>query len=222
MIKELIQTKKGIIFDLDGTLTLSQQFHYEAYATVFREYGITYTRSEDAKLYGGQGSEKIFPQVFAKRGKPLRKSEIQKLVDRKREIYSQMIETRRIEVVPGIKEFAESLKKQGKKIIVATGNRLNSAKIILKRTKLDSFFPDIVSIEEVEKEKPAPDIFLEAVKRCELTPAECLVFEDAINGIQAAKAANIDCVALTTQYSEEKLQEAGAKIIIKDYTELSS
>jgi len=151
--------KQGYIFDLDGTLALSQHFHYVAYNIVLKEEGIMYTREEDLALYAGQGSEKIFP-------------------------------------------------------------RRNPTEIILRKTGLQHFFPKILTIEDSKKPKPGPDIFLLALTELQLESNQCIIFEDAVNGIQAALASGIECIGVATNVSEKKLKAAGAVKVIQDYTEL--
>ena len=83
------------------------------------------------------------------------------------------------------------------------------------------YFPDILSIKEVSRGKPFPDVFLEAARRLECAPSECVVLEDAINGVVAAKAAGIRCIAFETTTKKEDLLKAGASVVLKDYTELT-
>lgn len=213
---------QGYIFDLDGTLALSQQFHYQAYSIVLAEEGITYTREEDIALYAGQGSEKIFPHIFRKHDRPITTEKTHQLVQRKREVYQELIENDPIDPVPGVKEYLDQLTEQEKKIIVATGNRRDPSEVILKRTGLDSYFRDIVTIEDVSEPKPSPETFLLALSRLQLDAKECIIFEDAANGVEAAKASGVYCVGVSTNTSAERLQQAGADYVITDYREFLS
>ncbi len=212
--------KQGYIFDLDGTLALSQHFHYVAYNIVLKEEGIMYTREEDLALYAGQGSEKIFPAVFKKNGRRITAKKTLQLVHRKREAYQELIENEPIKSVKGIIQYLEKLQKQKKKIIIATGNRRNPTEIILRKTGLQHFFPKILTIEDSKKPKPGPDIFLLALTELQLESNQCIIFEDAVNGIQAALASGIECIGVATNVSEKKLKAAGAVKVIQDYTEL--
>lgn len=211
---------KGYIFDLDGTLALSQHFHYEAYAIILKEEGIPYTREEDIAFYAGQGSEKIFPMIFEKNGRFLTAEETDYFIKRKREVYQKLIESEPIQAVPGVHEYLEELRTLGKKMIVATGNRRGPTEIILKKTGLEHFFSKAVTVEDVQEPKPAPETFLLAARELQLEPNECIIFEDTINGIRAAKASGITCVAVSTGTEAEKLKEAGADKVIQDFREL--
>jgi beta-phosphoglucomutase family hydrolase len=212
---------KGLIFDLDGTLTLSQQYHYQAFAKVFKKYGITYTKEEDKYEYAGKGSRCTFPEVFAKHGRKLTDEEIEKLSNEKKEVYDRIISKAKIKGVPGVKTFLERMKKHGRKMIVASGNKAESIDFILKKTKLRKYFDVFITNKDVKKSKPAPDIFLAAAKKLGLKPHECIVFEDAVNGIHAAKAGGIPCVALATGIRKKDLAAAGAKMVVTDYNSIS-
>ena len=211
---------KGLIFDLDGTLTLTQQFHAQAFGEVFKKYGINYTTDDDLR-HSGEGSRQIFPRIFAEHGINITEKQIEQYSEEKKVIYSQIIANAQIETVPGIKKFLERMKKQGLKMIVASGNKLEAAETILKRTKIREYFQEIVTNKDVEKSKPAPDIFLKAAEKLNLKPAKCCVFEDSINGIIAAKTGKIPCIAITTGTESAKLKKAGAKFTVKDYNEIT-
>jgi len=211
---------KGYIFDLDGTLAISQHFHFEAYRKVFAENNIIYTKEDDIALYAGQGSEKIFPHVFAKHDRSLTTEQVQQLIQRKRAIYKNLLETSDISPVAGIQQYLQKLEAEDKKIIVATGNRFAPSKTILEKTDLAHFFTKLVTIEDVTEPKPAPETFLLAMNELELEPEECIIFEDAVNGVKAAKAANMYCVAVTTGTPKDDLERAGADTVIDSYEEL--
>lgn len=210
---------KGLIFDLDGTLTLTQQFHAMAYAEVFSKYGIKYTR-EDDYAFAGQGGHCIVPETFAKHDRKITPEEEEQIINQKKQVYDRMLAENTIEAVPGIKDFLTRMKTQGLKMAVASGNRLDSIEIILKRVGIRDFFEVIVTNQDVQKSKPAPDIFLKAAEKLGLKPEECIVFEDAINGIQAANAAGIKCIALTTGLPKTELLAAGAKEAVESYNQI--
>lgn len=210
----------GYIFDLDGTLALSQHLHYEAYSKVLDEEGIHYTREEDIQLYAGQGSEKIFPQIFKNNGKEITAEKVGELVERKRKVYNQLIEESTIEPVPGVTEYLEMLTDRKAKIIVATGNRREATTIILAKTKLQKFFTQEVTIDDVKEPKPSPETFLTAANLLHVDPNKCIIFEDAVSGVRAAKASGSYCVGITTGTEAEKLLSAGADEAIKDFRTL--
>lgn len=208
---------KGFIFDLDGTLTFSQKFHFLAYAEIFKRYGINYTIKEDLEEYSGQGSKNIFPKVFAKHKKKFTAADLKYCINEKKKLYSKLIAKSKIETVPGIKKFLYEARKNKLKIIIATGNKLAATKKILQKTGLNKYIKKIISTSEVKNPKPAPDIFLLAAKKLGILPEECIVFEDSLNGITAAKEGNMYCIGLTTGISKKKIKKAGANLIIDNY-----
>ncbi|MCA9373551.1 MAG: HAD family phosphatase [Candidatus Gracilibacteria bacterium] len=217
-----IRDAEGYIFDLDGTLAVSQHFHFEAYRQLFAENGIEYSLKDDVSLYNGQGSEKIIPHIFEKHDQKLSTDQVREMIMRKRNIYKELIENSEIQPVPGAEKFLNILSAEKKKIIVATGNRLEPSKKILKKIGLEQFFKNIISVEDVSEPKPSPETFLLAMNELGLEPKQCIIFEDAVSGVRAAKAANMYCVGITTSTEKERLAHAGADKIIADYTELLS
>ncbi|HMR01046.1 MAG TPA: HAD family phosphatase [Candidatus Gracilibacteria bacterium] len=215
-----IRDAEGYIFDLDGTLAVSQHFHFEAYRQLFAENGIEYSLKDDVALYNGQGSEKIIPHIFEKHDRKLSTDQVREMIIRKRNIYKELIEKNDIQAVPGAEKFLNLLSAEKKKIIVATGNRLEPSKKILKKIGLEHFFKNIISVEDISEPKPSPETFLLAMNELGLEPKQCIIFEDAVSGVRAAKAANMYCVGITTSTEKERLMRAGADKIIADYTEL--
>jgi beta-phosphoglucomutase family hydrolase len=212
---------KGLIFDLDGTLTLTQQFHADALREVFlNDYGINFTQAEDQEKYSGRPSSYTCEQVLKEHGRNPSPEEIEKCTTKKKEIYNRILAEREIVLVAGAKDFLDATTKKGLKMIVATGNKSEFTKIILQRAGIAKYFDDnIASQSDVKNSKPAPDVFLLAAEKMNLKPEECVVFEDSLNGIQAAVAAHIPCVALTTAEKKEALLKAGATVTITDYTD---
>ncbi len=223
-IQQLLSSAKGLIFDLDGTLTLTQQFHAQAFAEVLKKNGLKYTEKDDLR-YAGKGSHCIFPEFFAEHGRTITEEQIADFSEQKKQAYDRIVNTAKIKSVPGIKSFLKKMQREGKLMIVATGNKLESVKIILEKTGLEKFFQGIgnpadrliITNKDVKKSKPAPDIFLKAASVLGLKPAECIVFEDSLNGIAAAKAGKIPAIGLATGLPEKELKKHGAKFVIKNY-----
>ncbi len=211
---------KGLIFDLDGTLALSQQYHVQAFAEVFKRHGLTYTAEDDGR-YAGKGSHCTFPEFFAEHGMKITPEQVEQYSKEKKEIYDRLIADATIQLVPGEKNFLENMKSRGMKMIVATGNKIDAAKLILSKIGILEFFQEIVTNSEVKHSKPFPDIFLKAAEKIGLKPEECVVFEDAVNGVQAAKSGHIRCIALLTTTPEKILADAGADHIVHNYDEVA-
>lgn len=212
---------RGLIFDLDGTLALTQQFHYQAFSQVFAKYGITYTENDDLYKYAGMGSGVIFPTVFADHGLMLTPEQIKQYSDEKKEIYDRIIHSEKIEPVAGVVDFLKRMQSRGYRMCVASGNKLESIEYLLDALHIRTFFEFIVTNKDADKPKPSPDIFLTAAKKFGFEPEECVVFEDAVNGITAAESAGMTSVGIASRIPEMDLRNVGADIVVNNYNELS-
>lgn len=207
---------------MDGTITLTEPLHHKAFSTVFKKYGVDFTYEEEITKYAGGGSKNIFTKVFAERGVKVTDEEIEKCMAEKKKLYTKIVQEAQIPVVSGITTFLEMTEKAGLKRIIATGQSdLIAVRFILEKVGLSNFFSNIVSITEVAHGKPAPDVFIEAAKRLGLPKDKCVVFEDAINGVSAAYAAGIRCIALETTTKREDLRAAGASTVVKNYLQIT-
>lgn len=214
--------KKAVLFDMDGTITLTEQFHIRAFTELFAKEGITYDPVAHMKVYAGSGSKLILKDFFSKHGRDLSAEEIAHFVEVKRDLYTKLVQENEIPFVKGVHEFVDHIESLGLKKIIATGNGdLNAVRYILKKINLDSHFPYIISIAEVAHGKPFPDVFIAAAQRLGVTADECLVLEDSANGVAAAKAANITSIAFETTTANEELLKAGASLVLPDYTHIT-
>lgn len=213
---------KGIIFDMDGTITLTEELHHRAFSEIFKKFGVEYSFDTHVRRFAGAGSELTFKTIFAERGKSLSPQELEKFMAQKKELYTKLVQESDISTVPGVHEFVKRVSEKGLRRIIATGNsNLDAVRFILEKVSLSEYFPDILSIKEVARGKPFPDVFLEAAKRLGCEASECVVLEDAINGVTAAKAAGIRCIAFETTTGRDDLLKAGAEKVLKDYFELT-
>jgi beta-phosphoglucomutase len=213
-------TVKGLIFDLDGTVTLTQQFHAKAFGIVFKRHGLDYTETDDAR-YSGRGAHCTFPEFFQEHGIALTPEQVEEYAAEKHAEYRKIIRSAEIKTVPGVVKFLERQKARGMKIAMATGNRVENADELLTRANIKHYFEEIITNRDVKKSKPEPDIFLKAAERLGLKPDECLVLEDAVNGVTAARKAGMRCIATDKTTPKEKLLEAGAERVIGSFEEVT-
>ncbi len=213
---------KGVIFDMDGTITLTENLHHQAFAAIFKRYGIHYSLQDHLARFAGAGSKAIFTTIFAENRKKMNEGDREACIQEKRDLYTKFVQETEIKTVPGAPIFIKRIHDAGLKNIIATGNsNLDIVRSILKRVGLDVYFPDIVSITEVAHGKPFPDVFLEAARRMGCAPNECVVLEDAVNGVESARSAHIRCIAFETTSKKEDLLKAGASLVLPDYTFLT-
>ena len=204
---------RGVIFDMDGVLLESEPFLAEAAAKMFAEKGCQVDPKEFTPFFG-MGEDHLLKGVADAHGITL-DPEADKA--RTYAIYLEVIHGR-IEALPGVFDFIASCK--GHKLPIALASSADRVKVDgnLAEIKLPpETFDAMVTGSDVAKKKPAPDIFLEAARRLGLDPATCLVVEDAIVGVAAAKAAGSRCLAVSTNFPREKL--AAADWVVTDLSE---
>ena len=195
---------KGVLFDMDGVLLDSEQFICEAAIKMFKEYGVD-AQPEDFIPFVGAGENRYVGGVAEKYGIT---EDVQKLKARTYDIYNE-ITHKKLQPLDGAVEFIRHCKDKGLKTAVATSADHIKLMINLREIGVPvETFDATVNGLEVEKKKPHPDIFIKAAELLGLSPRTCLVVEDAVNGVEAAKRAGAKCLALTTSFSEKELSEA--------------
>ena len=195
---------KGVIFDMDGVLVDSEMYIREAATRMFAEHGLI-VQPEDFIPFVGAGENSYIGGVARKYGFPV---DINRDKARTYEIYRDIVKGR-LQPLAGVREFIRRCRERGLKIALASSADEVKVMINLNEIKLPpETFDAIVTGLDVEKKKPDPEIFITAARRLGLSPSECLVVEDAVNGVAAAKAAGARCLAVTTSFTAEQL--AGA------------
>lgn len=205
------------IFDLDGTITASPELHLLTFNEVLKEYNIKIDRKTWFSLYEGTGAKHIFEDLLAKRGL-LSKVDVEGLRKKRRALFRDLA-MKQLIPVKGFANFLDQLEELRVPCIVATNGNDENVKLslqILKITELPR-----VTADEAGSLKPSPDVYILACKRIGKSPEECVVFEDSVYGVIAAKRAGCYCVALLTTTERTLLEDAGADLIVKDYNGIS-
>lgn len=205
-------TPAAIIFDMDGTLVDSTDADFFAWQKLFADYGVQLDREQYFSWLG------IRSWDLVKNRLNLEESAIQQALDKKMYYFTEEVKHKGIATIPYATEFLEKLNHFEGKIALATSSRRQKMKMVMEQTGLLKYFKVIVTGEEVQNGKPAPDMFLLAAQRLNVPPAQCLVFEDSKSGVRAAKNANMKCIAIATTHTPEFLQEAD--LIINSFQEL--
>jgi HAD superfamily hydrolase (TIGR01509 family) len=197
-------TTRAVIFDMDGVLTDSEPLINEAAIAMFKEKGLT-VQPDDFIPFIGAGEERYVGGVAEKYNFPLDPAAGK---HRTYEIYFDLVPTK-LETFPGVLELVETCRNAGLRVAVASSADRNKVAVNLQKIGLPiEAWDAVVSGELVEHKKPAPDIFLLAAKTLGVKPAECVVVEDAANGIQAAKAAGMRTVGVAHTLPAEHLRAA--------------
>jgi HAD superfamily hydrolase (TIGR01509 family) len=200
----LVKLVKAIIFDMDGVLTDSEPLINAAAVAMFRERGWV-VQPEDFLPFVGTGETRYIGGVAEKYGIHLDIIEAKK---RTYEIYLELV-PKELHAFPGAQDLVQRCRRAGLKVAVASSADLIKIEANLRQIGLPPETWDaIVSAEDATHKKPAPDLFLAAACRLNVTSAECVVIEDAVNGIQAAKAAGMRCVAVAQTFPAAQLTAA--------------
>jgi beta-phosphoglucomutase len=193
----------AVIWDMDGVLVDSGEAHYEAWARLFREEGIPYTREQFLQAFG-QRNDRILRTLL---GPDLPEDRLRELEARKEAYYRALIPSR-VRLLPGAWELLHALREAGARQAVGSSGPRANVEATLAALDLGPFFGALVAAEDVREGKPAPEVFLVAAERLGVPPARCVVLEDAVAGVQAALAAGMRCVALTTTRPAHELAAA--------------
>lgn len=192
---------KAIIFDMDGVIVDTEKYHEKAYQKVSRRLGFSLTDREVLHFKGVTAPE-IFYCLFRKHKI---KRDAEKYALLKDKVYRSYLKN--LKALPGVINFINQLKKVKVKIAIASsGSRLN-VNFILKKLRLRRKFNAVVNGDQVKKGKPNPEIFLKAARKMKVKPKECVVIEDSVSGIKAAKRAGMFCIGVTTTLNRKYLKE---------------
>ena len=194
----MLNNKKAVIFDLDGTLIDSMWMWRDIDIEFLGRYGIELPVDLQSSIEGMSFSETAmyFKERF----------EIPESVDWIKEEWNRMakdIYTNKIPLKEGTKEFLQFLKNKGMKMGIATSNSIELVTIVTEKLGIREYFDEIHTSCEVKQGKPAPDIYLYVAKTLDVKPEQCLVFEDVIQGIMAGKNAGMEVCAVWDSYSED-------------------
>lgn len=185
---------KGFIFDLDGVITDTAELHFQAWKTLSEEIGWDFDRSVNENLRGVSRMDSI-KIIMNHNNASIKEDSLINLATKKNDIYVDSLnQLTHNDFLPGAKELLVELKNEGYKIALGSASK-NSSKV-LKQLDATQFFDIIGDGNSVKKSKPAPDIFLFGAEKLNLKPEECIVFEDAESGIDAAIAGGFYSVGI--------------------------
>lgn len=182
----------AFIFDLDGVLTDTAEYHYQAWKRLAEEEGIAFDRRDNEKLRGVSRRDSL---LFLLRGRAATEDEIAAMMERKNSYYVALLhQMGREALLPGATEVLTAVRNMGYKTAVASVSK--NTHTVLERLDLTGYFDAVADGYSVARAKPAPDIFLFAAAALKVPPAECVVIEDAEAGVEGALAAGMLVVGL--------------------------
>ncbi|MGM0438489.1 MAG: beta-phosphoglucomutase [Bacillota bacterium] len=185
---------KAIIFDLDGVVTDTAEYHYKSWKTSLKEEGINFTKKDNEKLRGLSRRDSV-KTIAQTKDIYFSKQKEDEIMYKKNNYYQEIIvDLDKEDMIDGIYEILLELKNEGYKMAVASASR--NAKQVIKSLELDDFFEVIADGNSVNKSKPAPDLFLFTAKEMGFKPEKCLVIEDSKAGVKGAKKAGMKVVGI--------------------------
>ena len=190
----MIKGIKGAIFDLDGVIVDTAKYHYLAWKRLANELGINFTEEQNERLKG-VSRMKSLEILLDIGGLKLKEEEKVALAAKKNEWYVGFVKNMdKSEILTGAREYLEKLRAEG--VRIALGSASKNAVMILKNLEIVNLFDVIIDGNKVSKAKPDPEVFLTAAKELGLKSEECVVFEDAEAGIEAAKSAHMKVIGI--------------------------
>jgi len=220
----LINMKKGapaaannnpfaVIWDMDGVIVDTGDFHFRSWRYALKKQGIDLTKADFQKRFG-QRNDAIVRSVL---NKDVSQYKINEIANDK-ETYFRKTVKNKVKALPGAVELIKSLAERGVKMAVASSAPLENIELLIGSLGLKDSFREIVPGKEVTESKPSPMLFLLAAKKLGFKPEKCIVVEDAVTGVAAAKRAKMRCIAVTNTNPREKL--LATDLIIDSLTEL--
>ena len=209
----------AVIFDFDGVVIDSHSAHERSWFMLAAEIQKNLTSEEFTRTFG-QRNETILPLLgWADEGDHLR---IKELGDRKEVLYREILAQEGIVALPGVVTLLENLKTAGIPTAVGTSAQRKNIECAFGLLGISHLFQDVAASEDVTKGKPDPQVFLKAAEKLGADPANCVVIEDAHVGLQAARAAGMKCVGVTTTHSAESLAAEAPDRVVNSLAELDA
>lgn len=213
--------RKAVIWDLDGVIVDTILYHLQAWRKLFNKRGKQdFVKRGDFREILGQRNDDTIRKVF---GKEISAQELAALSEEKEKYFRLQITKRKIKPMLGVLELLASSKEEGfQQALVSSAPREN-IELLLSSLRISEYFKAVIASEDVSRGKPEPEGFLLAARKLKVPESECIVIEDTVPGVKAAKRAGMKCLAVTGTYERENLAEADivvdslARVTVKDF-----
>ena len=205
------KTYTAALFDLDGVLVDTAEYHYLAWKQLADRIGVAFDRKKNERL---RGVPRMASLAILLEELPQKPENLTELADEKNRRYLEMIQKiTPADLFPGVRQLLDTLRDNH--IRIGLGSASKNARTVLNQLDIASYFEAIVDGSEVEHPKPSPDVFLRGAELIGIPPAQCVVIEDALAGIESAKAAGMYAIGITR---DQPLP--GADLCVKTPTEI--
>jgi HAD superfamily hydrolase (TIGR01509 family) len=208
---------KGLLFDMDGTLVDNLAYHFKAFDVYIESKGFTLLEPVTLKI-NGMHSNDIFPMLLG--DEVVAEYGLDRLHHEKEAVYRDLYRPN-IKPIAGVVELMKAAKAAGVKCAIGSSGCRENVQMIIEGLGIADLIDASISGSDVTHGKPHPEIFTKAHEALGLKAEECIVVEDAVNGIIAGVRAGCKCLGITTTSSAEVLSEAGASICAKDFTSVT-
>jgi HAD superfamily hydrolase (TIGR01509 family) len=184
---------RAVLWDMDGTLIDSEEFHWISWRNAMANEGIVITREQFRSSFG-QRNDSIIPSWLGAAATPER---IERISNAKEELYRQLVQTEGMTPLPGVASWLHRLHEQGWLQTIASAAPRANIEIVLEVLSASRFFQGIVSADDVHKGKPDPEVYLIAASRVGASPDKCIVVEDAVAGVEGARRAGMRSIGVS-------------------------
>ncbi|HRP43310.1 MAG TPA: HAD family phosphatase [Ginsengibacter sp.] len=190
---------RTVIFDLDGTLLDNNPYHLTSWLEYLKEKNIHITREEYDTHMNGRTNKDAIEYVFNRK---MDESELRKIIEEKEAVYRKIYASH-IRPIDGLLSFLELLAHLKIKMGIATSGIQPNIDFMFDHIPIKKYFSAVVNSSHIKKGKPDPEIFITTARQLYTAPAECLVFEDSLPGVEAALRAGMHVIAITTSHEPE-------------------
>jgi len=194
---------RAVIWDMDGVIADTAAYHQKAWQETFQKRGIDFTE-DDFKHSFGLRNDSIIRRIL---GEGVSQKEIAIIADEKEESFRLRIR-QELKPLPGVVELMKSLAERGFRMALASSAPIENIQLLIQGLGIKNYFNAIVSGRDVAEGKPSPQVFLLAAKELGVAPENCIVIEDAVAGVTAAKRAGMHCLAVTSTHPRQSFSEA--------------
>lgn len=204
---------KALLFDLDGTLVDSEHFHFNTWNELLAESDVKLEYEDFLKNYAGiplPGNAKRLKELYTI------ESPLELLISRKEDLTVERLKTSVIQLMPHVQETLDFFASKGITMVLVTASKRPDVDEMFKKNGLGKYFSFLITRSDVLNSKPDPESYNLAVEKLGLEKSECLVFEDTLNGLRAAKAAELTCFAIQAN-GDDHAKLAAADQIFTDF-----
>ena len=188
-----MSTPRAVLWDMDGTLIDSEEFHWISWRDTMADEGVPITREQFLSSFG-QRNDSIIPKWLGAASTPER---VERIADAKEELYRHLIRVHGISPLPGVASWVHRLREQGWLQAIASAAPRSNIEVVLEALEAAHYFQAIVSAEDVHKGKPDPEVYLMAASRVGTSPNRSIVVEDAVAGVEAARGAGMRSIGVS-------------------------